>query len=166
MPIFLRKLSAKHLIRPSSTLNFDCQTVIKLATSQIIRHGILYVVDIGHPVVAAHVGDIKQVEHIKSDRDILEMTPEIVWSHAVGRCADKLIAQADVDTRIGRCTELCLVASDARSRHGQTIGEDASQAKLQLRNFREIVCVIKCHAVTLIARHPHADSIESLTSLH
>lgn len=39
---------------------------VDLAAGEVVGNGILDVVDVGHPVVTAHVGDVHEVEAVQS----------------------------------------------------------------------------------------------------
>lgn len=52
------------------------QAHIKLAASEVVGHGILDAVHVGYPIVAAHVADVKQVEHVKPEPNALEVAEE------------------------------------------------------------------------------------------
>ena len=76
----------------NSFLKFNREPHIKLTSRQIIRDGILDIVDIRDPIVAAYIGDIKKIEHIHTENDTLEMPQEIFWRFLIGRSSDKLPA--------------------------------------------------------------------------
>lgn len=48
-------------------LKIDGETNVKLASGEIIRHGILDVVHIGDPVVGTNIAYVEQIEHIDSE---------------------------------------------------------------------------------------------------
>ena len=48
----------------NQSLEIHAQSDIELSAGEIVGYGILYVIDIGHPIITADIGDIKQVEHI------------------------------------------------------------------------------------------------------
>ena len=47
-------------------LEIHCESHVELAAGEVVGHGILDVVNVGYPVVAAHVADVEQVEHVES----------------------------------------------------------------------------------------------------
>ncbi len=85
----------------SLSLKSEGECDIKLATCQIVRNGILQVVHVGNPIATAHIRYTEEVEHVNADADVLEVAPEIVWTHAFRWRADQLILEADVNTLIG-----------------------------------------------------------------
>ena len=54
------------------------QSDIHLTSRQIIRHCILNIIHIRHPIIAADVRNIKQVEKIGPNCDTLEVSPKII----------------------------------------------------------------------------------------
>ena len=46
---------------------------VELAAGEVVGDGILDLVHVGYPVVAAHVGDVEQVEHVHAKPDVLEV---------------------------------------------------------------------------------------------
>lgn len=97
-------IQRKMLMKTGS--KFYRETDIELPARQIIRHGVLDIVDIGHPVIAAHVGYVEKVEDIQPEHDALEMTEEVFGRFLVERRSDKLPTDTDVETFVGRCTEI------------------------------------------------------------
>ena len=79
---------------------------VELSTCQIVRDGVLNIVDVCYPVVTADIRYIKQVKDVHSDCDILEVSPEVIGAYAVCRCSDKLIAQPDVKSLISRSAKV------------------------------------------------------------
>ena len=87
-------------------LEFEDEAEVELATCQVIGDGILDVVDVCNPVITAYVGDVEEVENIKCQCDVLEMTPEVVRAHPVFLIAHKLITHPDIYTFISRSSEI------------------------------------------------------------
>lgn len=54
------------------------ESEVKLTSREIVGHGILDIVYIRHPVIAAYIGYVEKIETFKPYDDALEMTPEIV----------------------------------------------------------------------------------------
>ena len=52
------------------------QSHIELAACEVVGHGILDAVHVGHPVVTAHVADVEQVECVNAQPDALEVAKE------------------------------------------------------------------------------------------
>ena len=46
---------------------------VDLAARQVVGYGVLDVFYVGNPVVAAHVADVHEVEHVETEPDFLEM---------------------------------------------------------------------------------------------
>ena len=152
--------------RDTSPSEFHAQTHIELPSRQIIRHCILDIVDVGNPVIAAHIGDVEEIEDINTDHYTLEMSPEIIRPHAIGRSTHKLIAKSDVYSLIGRCTEVSVAPLNPRRRHRKSVGEYSAQAELQLRKFRKVICEVKSYGIALVAREGHFLAVERLLCLH
>ena len=112
----------------------------------------MQVVDVGDPVAAAHVGEAEQVEHVEAYADVLEMTPEVVRTDAVGRRSDKLVLESDVDAFVRRNPQPSHVASHLRRRHRESVGEDAAQTEFQFREFREIISEKQPDAIALVRK--------------
>ena len=76
-----------------------------MAARQVVGDCILDIVDIGHPIIAADVAHIEEIEAVKSDDDTLEVAPEIVGPYPFRGCSDELITDADVDALVSRRSE-------------------------------------------------------------
>ena len=65
----------KILIREIRSLELERgrEADVELAAGEVVGDGILDVVDVGDPVVAAHVGDVHEVEHVESEPYLLEV---------------------------------------------------------------------------------------------
>ena len=137
-----------------------------MAACQVVRYGVLQVVDVGDPVAAAHVGDAEQVEHVEAYADVLEMTPEVVRTDAVGRRSDKLVLETDVDAFVRRDSQPSHVASHLRRCHWESVGEDAAQAEFKFGKFWEIVGEKQSDAIALVRRARHFHAVERLLRLH
>jgi len=57
-------------------LEVHLQAHIELSAGKVVGHGILDAIDVGYPIVAAHVADVKQVEHVKPEPNALEVAEE------------------------------------------------------------------------------------------
>lgn len=138
---------------------------VELSAGQVVGHGVLYLVDVGNPVVAAYVRHVEQVEDVDANPDAFEFSQEVVGTIML-IAADELILQADVDAFICRRTEVCHVASHLWRCHGEAVRQNAAKAELQLRKFREIVVEKQTDAVALVGRARHFDAVKSLLSFH
>ena len=54
-------------------LEAGAQAHVKLAAGQVVGDGVLGVVDVGDPVITAHVGDVHQVEAVQTEPYFLEV---------------------------------------------------------------------------------------------
>ena len=57
-------------------LEIHRQAHVKLATCQVVGHRILDAVHVGNPIVAAHIADVEQVEHVESKPNALKVAQE------------------------------------------------------------------------------------------
>lgn len=78
-------------------LKFSCNPDINLATRQIIGYGILDIVDISHPIIAADIRDVKHIEKIEAYAQRFEMTEEILFNHSLFRSAYNHVGYPYVD---------------------------------------------------------------------
>ena len=72
-----------------------------MSAGQVVGDCVRNVVDVGHPVIAADIGNVEEVEHIDSNPDAFEMAPEVVGTHTFGRLSEKSVLEADIDTAVG-----------------------------------------------------------------
>ena len=84
-------------------LKFRHQLDIDISRRQVIWCAVIAVVDVFHPVVGNDIWDVKQIEDIHTYIHLPDITQRIALAEAAG-FADELLAEADVDTTIGRIT--------------------------------------------------------------
>lgn len=48
-------------------LEIDGEADVELAAGEVVGDGVLDVVDVCHPIVAAYIADVKEVEYIKAE---------------------------------------------------------------------------------------------------
>lgn len=91
-----------------------------MTAGEVVGDGVLYVVDVGNPIVAAHIRDVEEVENVDAYPSFFEVAQE--WAFfAFGR-AYELVRQPYVDAFVSRHAEVALVASAVRGSGGQAIG--------------------------------------------
>ena len=149
-------------------LSSECnrKTYIELPARQIVWYGILDVVDVGNPIIAADVGKVKQVENVDANPDTLEMPPEIVGAYPVFFSANQLILETDVKTFVGRCPEIADVPAHLWRCHGETVGNDAFQTEFQFRNLRKIVVEENAEAIALVRRARYFHAVQVFLGFH
>ena len=101
------------------------QVDVELSSGQVVWYGILDIVDIGYPIIAADVRKVKQIENVYANPYAFEMPPEIVGADSIFFTADQLVLEADIKTLVGRCTEIADIAAYLWRRHVGTVGHDA-----------------------------------------
>ena len=69
-------------------LEFDGEADVELSTGEIVGYGVLDIIDICHPIIAADVGNVKEVEAVETQHDAAEMTPEVVRAYTICRSTD------------------------------------------------------------------------------
>ena len=137
---------------------------VELAAGEVVGDGVLDVVDVGDPVVAAHVGDVHEVEAVEAKPDFLEVTQE----SAVGAVllADELVTQADIDALVGGLTNIGVSTRQVGRRCGQTVAEHTLEAELESGNIGEVVSEEHGETVALVGGSRHLDAVEVLLGLH
>ena len=60
----------------SALLEGGGEADVELAAGQVVGDGVLDVVDVGDPVVAAHVADVHEVEAVEAEPDLLEVAEQ------------------------------------------------------------------------------------------
>ena len=106
----------------ASFLEFHEDSSVELSASQIIRHGILLVGDIGHPVIAVYVVDAEEVEAIHAERHILEEGLLLMIL-----VVEQLVAHSDVGAAIGCGAEAVGFQLSVWRGEWQTIGKGELQ---------------------------------------
>ena len=86
------------------TLEFGGEADVNLAACEVVGHGVLNAVDVGYPVVAAHVGDVEEVEAVEANPHALEVPQEIGW--LVCASAHELVGDAGIHALVGRGAEV------------------------------------------------------------
>lgn len=66
------------------TLEFGGEADVNLAACEVVGHGVLNAVDVGYPVVAAHVGDVEDIENVDAYPGFFEVAQECA-PFALGR---------------------------------------------------------------------------------
>ena len=147
-------------------LKFYVQVDVKLSARQIIRHGILDIIDVRDPVIGADIGNIKQVEAVEPNPDALEMAQKAAARFPFLEFGEQCVAQADVDALIGGSAEVALIAGGARRSNGKPVRKDAAKREFQLRKFGEIIREVESDGVALIRWSRNFHSVKILLSLH
>lgn len=142
------------------------QVDVELSSGQVVWYGILDIVDVGYPIIAADVRKVKQIENVYANPYAFEMPPEIVGADSVFFSADQLVLEADIKTLVGRCTEIADIAAYLWRCHGEAVGNDAFKAELQLRELREIIVEENAETVTLVSRTRYFHSVQVFLCLH
>ena len=74
-----------------------------LAAGEVVWHGVLNIVYVGNPVIATHVGNVEEVEHVHSQPNALEFAQESAcWAVFASH---EFVAQSHVNALVGRLTE-------------------------------------------------------------
>ena len=137
-----------------------------MSSGEIVGYGILQVVDVGHPIAAAHVGNAQQGKHIHSDGYALKVTPKVVGTHPFGGSPNELVLKSYIHTFVGRHTHPCYVACYLWRCHREAVGEHASQAEFKLGKSRKIVGNEEAYAVALVGGARHFHAVKRLLSFH
>ena len=91
-----------------------------MTAGEVVGDGVLYVVDVGDPVVAAYVRNVEEVENVDSNPGFFEMAQNGAFFAFGG--AYELVGESYVDAFVSRHAEVALVASAVRGSSGQAIG--------------------------------------------
>ncbi len=145
---------------------FYREPYVELTARKVVGHGILDVVDVGHPVVTAHIAYVEQIEGVDSEPYALECAEESAAFLAVFRRREKGVGEANVEALVGRGAEVPFVACAARGGHGQAVGEDSPQVEFQLGKLGEIVGEEEGETVALVGGAGHLHAVERLLGLH
>ena len=145
-------------------LEAGAQAHVELAAGQVVGDGVLGVVDVGDPVVAAHVGDVHQVEAVQTEPDFLEVAEQTAGGAVV--LADELVTQAHIHTLVGGLAHVGVGTRQVGRRGGQTVADDAFEAELQARDAGEVVGEEQGNAVALVGGAGHLDAVQVLLRLH
>jgi len=145
-------------------LEAGAQAHVELAAGQVVGDGVLGVVDVGDPVVAAHVGDVHQVEAVQTEPDFLEVAEQAAGGAVV--LADELVTQAHIHTLVGGLAHVGVGTRQVGRRGGQTVADDALEAELQTRDTGEVVGEEQGNAVALVGGAGHLDAVQVLLRLH
>ena len=61
------------LLSVDKRLEVKGETYVDLAAGKVVGHCVLYVVDIGDPVIGTYVGYVEEIEHVYAEPDTLEV---------------------------------------------------------------------------------------------
>ena len=137
---------------------------VELAAGEVVGHGILDIVHVGYPVVAAHVTDVQQVEAVNPEPNLLEVAEGPVIGAVL--LTDELVAQPHIHALIGGLAHIGVGTRQVGRRGGKTVADDTLQAELQARNVGEVVGEEQGDAVALVGGSWHLHAVEVLLGLH
>lgn len=145
-------------------LETEGEADVELAAGEVVGDGVLDLVHVGHPVVAAHVGNVEEVEHVHAYPDVLEVAQQAGGGARLS--AHELVGDAHVHSLVGRGAEVALVARGARSGGGQAVGVYSAQAEFHLGKLGKVVGEKQGYAITLVGGARHFHPVKVLLRLH
>ena len=98
------------LLSVDKRLEVKGETYVDLAAGKVVGHCVLYVVDIGNPVIGTYVGYVEEIEHVYAEPDTLEVAQESATRFSLGKRSEEAVCESYVDAFVGRGTEVALVA--------------------------------------------------------
>ena len=125
-------------------LKLQHQFDIDVSGRQVIWCPVVVVVDVFHPVVGNHVGDVQQVEDIHAHVHVLDITQWVALAEAAA-LVNQLLAEPDVDAAVRRliavwAVEVGVVRVDGKSRaeiQGHVDTPSGSKGDVVLEKERE-----------------------------